>query len=85
MRSKECPLDQRELELVPLLKGVDFDSIQDILNNSPVRELKAGEVLIRAGEVNEYLYLLLSGLLRVHLEFKMDPVEIGRASCRERG
>ena len=55
MRSKECPLDQRELELVPLLKGVDFDSIQDILNNSPVRELKAGEVLIRSGEVNESL------------------------------
>jgi len=76
MRSKECPLDQRELELVPLLKGVDFDSIQGILNNSPVRELKAGEVLIRAGEVNEYLYLLLSGLLRVHLEFKMDPVAL---------
>ena len=33
-------------------------------------------MLIRAGEVNEYLYLLLSGLLRVHLEFKMDPVAL---------
>jgi diguanylate cyclase (GGDEF)-like protein len=76
MRSKECPLDQRELELVPLLKGVDFDSIQDILNSSPVKELKEGEVLIRAGEVNEYLYLLLSGCLRVHLDFKMDPVAL---------
>ena len=76
MRSKECPLDQRELELVPLLKGVDFDSIQDILNSSPVKELKAGEVLIRAGEVNEYLYLLLAGHLRVHLDFKMDPVAL---------
>ena len=74
MRSKECPVDQRELELVALLKGVDFDSIQDILNSSPVRELKEGEVLIRAGEVNEYLYLLLSGRLRIHLESKMDPV-----------
>jgi len=69
-------VDQRELELVPLLKGVDFDSIQDILNNSPVKELKAGEVLIRAGEVNEYLYLLLAGHLRVHLDFKMDPVAL---------
>ncbi len=76
MRSQECPLDQRELELVPLLKGVDFDSIQDILNSSPVKELKAGEVLIRAGEVNEYLYLLLAGHLRVHLDFKMDPVAL---------
>ena len=76
MRSKECPLDQRELELVPLLKGVDFDSIQDILDSSPVKELKEGEVLIRAGEVNEYLYLLLAGRLRVHLDFKMDPVAL---------
>ncbi len=76
MRSQECPVDQRELELVPLLKGVDFDSIQDILNSSPVKELKAGEVLIRAGEVNEYLYLLLAGHLRVHLDFKMDPVAL---------
>lgn len=74
MSSKECPVDQRELEFVPLLKGVDFDSVQDILNSSPVQELKVGEVLIRAGEVNQYLYLLLSGRLRVHLDFKMDPV-----------
>ncbi len=76
MKSKESPLDQRELEQVPLLKGVDFDSIQDILDSSPVKELKKGEVLIRAGEVNEYLYLLLSGRLRVHLDFKMDPVAL---------
>ena len=42
MRSKECPLDQQELELVPLLKDVDFDSIQDILNSSPGQGTESG-------------------------------------------
>ena len=74
MRSKECPLDQSELERVPLLKGVDFDSIQDVLNSSPVKELKEGEVLIRVGEVNEYLYLLLSGRLRVTSTSRWTPL-----------
>ena len=74
MSRKMEKLNNQELEDVTILRGVDLESVQTILSDSPVQELKQGEVLIRAGEVNEFLYLLLSGRLRVHLEFKMDPV-----------
>ena len=36
--------------------------------------MKPGEVLIRAGEPNQSLYLVLSGRLRVHLDLSLDPI-----------
>ena len=74
MSGQKHKLELHEVAGVSLLKGVELESVQEILSDAPLKELKRGEVLIRAGQVNEYLYLLLSGRLRVHLEFKMDPV-----------
>ena len=70
------PLDLRELKGSLLLKGVHLESVQGLLEACPLRQLKAGELLIRAGEPNEHLYLLLSGHLRIHLDLDLDPIVI---------
>ena len=42
-----------------------------------MQELKKGDVLISAGHPNHFLYLLLSGRLRIHLEeLTLDPIAI---------
>ena len=68
--------DRKELENTSLLKGVEFESIQDLLQGCPVRNLKKGAVLISAGQPSHFLYLLLSGRLRIHLKLKMRPLTV---------
>ena len=66
--------NKRELEDCLLLKGVELESIRDLLQECHVRELKEDEVLISAGQPNCCLFLLLSGRLRIHLKPKMSPL-----------
>ena len=56
-----------------LFANVEPEAIEDLLEACPRRELAEGEVLIRAGEVNQTLYLILSGRLRVHLDALDNP------------
>ena len=65
-----------ELENIFLLKGVEFESIQGLLETCSVQCLKKGEVLIHAGQPNHFLYLLLSGRLRIHLELELNPIVV---------
>ena len=68
-------LEKRELENSLLLTGVELESIRGLLEDCPVRELKPGDVLIPAGQPNHFLYLLLSGRLRIHLkQLTLDPI-----------
>ncbi|MDA2929306.1 cyclic nucleotide-binding domain-containing protein, partial [Acidobacteria bacterium AH-259-O06] len=67
-------LSKRELENSLLLRGVELEAVIGLLQDCPVRELKRGEVLIQAGQPNQFLYLLLSGRLRIHLKLKLDPI-----------
>ena len=61
-------LDPGELENMLLLRGVELESIQGILETCSVQCLEKGDVLIHAGQPNHFLYMLLSGRLRIHLE-----------------
>jgi len=50
-----------------LFRGVDFSSIEYMLEHSSVRKLKTGEKLLQPELTNEFLYLILEGELCVHL------------------
>ena len=68
------PLDMGELENSLLLKDVDLNSIQGLLNASPLIELDRLELLIRAEKSNRFIYLLLAGQLRIHIKLTHDPI-----------
>ena len=67
-------LNRGELENMLLLRGVEFESIQGILETCSIQTLKKGDVLIHAGQPNHFLYMLLSGRLRIHLELELNPI-----------
>ncbi|MCZ6484980.1 MAG: cyclic nucleotide-binding domain-containing protein [Acidobacteria bacterium] len=70
-------LSKFKLHSTSLLRGVDLESIQDLLECCPIKELKEGDVLISAGQPHHHLYLLLSGSLRIHLKrLTLDPIAI---------
>lgn len=57
---------RRDLAQVGLLKGVHQERIMPLLRNCPVLILASGEILLRASESCEAVYLVLSGRLRMH-------------------
>ena len=73
---RDKPPDKRELENLLLLRGVELESVLGLLEDCPVQELNRGKVLIRKGEPNHFLYLLLSGRLRIHLKLTLEPIAI---------
>ncbi len=76
MAHQKDSLDKDRLESLPLLKGVELESIRGLLEDCPVQQLKRGEVLIHAERPNQFLYLLISGRLRIHLKLELDPIAI---------
>lgn len=70
-------IDGEELAGLRLFAGADLESAADILRESSMHMLRAGEVLLVPGTTNHYLYLLLCGRLRVHLDaLNTDPVRM---------
>jgi len=61
-------LDSHRLQSMSLLKGVELESIQNLLEECPIQELEKDDVLIKAGQPNHSVYLLLSGRLSIHLK-----------------
>lgn len=47
-----------------LFEQVDFESIERLVNDCPIRELVSGQVLVAAGERVHALYLVIAGRLR---------------------
>ena len=41
-----------------------------------MRELQDGDTLIHLGQPNHFLYVLLSGCLRIHLKLSADPIAV---------
>ena len=60
-------LDSHQLQGMSLLRGVELESIQSLLEECPIQDFKKDDVLIKAGQPNHSVYLLLSGRLSVHL------------------
>ena len=70
-------LDIHEQLSTSLLRGVEFEFVEDVLEACPIEELKKDEILITPGQPRRFIYLLLSGRLSVHLNKLMtDPILI---------
>jgi HD-GYP domain-containing protein (c-di-GMP phosphodiesterase class II) len=70
-------LESHELQSTSLLRGIELESIEELLQDCPIQELEKDDVLISAGQSNRFLYLLLSGRLRIHLkELTSPPIAI---------
>jgi diguanylate cyclase (GGDEF)-like protein len=68
-------LDPAELYNLKVLQGVSLASVEDLLGTCELRRLEEGEVLLRQGQLNHSMYMVLSGRLRVHLDSPSnDPV-----------
>jgi len=67
MRHLKDLLDSHQLQSMSLLRGVEIESIQNLLEECPIQDLRKDDVLIKAGQPNHSVYLLLSGLLSIHL------------------
>lgn len=57
----------------PLFQGVSKEQLESLLVDCPIHKLTKGQVLIAPGERNQYLYLVLSGILTIHLKRVDDP------------
>ncbi|MCH8321416.1 MAG: hypothetical protein IH790_10750 [Acidobacteria bacterium] len=68
MRHLKDLLDSHRLQSISLLRGVELESIQALLEECPIQEFKKDDVLIKAGKPNRSVYLLLSGRLSIHLK-----------------
>ena len=64
-----------------LFKEAELGIITPLISDCPVQEVKKDEILIKAGEPNQNLYLIPSGQFRVILNpDDTDPVATGCVS-----
>ena len=61
------------LEGLELFNGVRPDDVQDLLQRCDRRDVAAGDLLLSPGEKNNYVYIVLSGSLNVHVESLETP------------
>ena len=70
------PADE-ELERIKLFTGVSLPSIKSLLTDCQIIHLEKDEALIEAGKPEEFMYLVLSGRMRVQLQRNDDqPITI---------
>ena len=62
------------LEGLELFQGVRAEDVQDLLQRCDRRDIAEGELLITPEEKNEYVYIVLSGSLDVHIGSPETPV-----------
>lgn len=66
-----------------LFEGVDFSSVEYMLERSALRELDSGETLLQPDVANHHLFLILEGELRVHLmgQENLEHTSLGAGEC----
>jgi HD-GYP domain-containing protein (c-di-GMP phosphodiesterase class II) len=70
-------LDTHEQLDTSLLRGVEFEYVEDVLEECPIEELKKDDILMTPGQPRRFIYLLLSGRLGVHLnKLSTEPILI---------
>lgn len=62
------------LNSLELFKGVSPDDVQDLLQHCERRDLAAGELLLSPDAKNEYVFIVLSGSLNIHVGSPDTPV-----------
>ena len=65
-----------EIEGSLLFRDVELESVLGLLQDCPVHELQDGDTLIHLGQANHFMYVLLSGRLRIHLKLSADPIAV---------
>lgn len=58
---------------LPLFRDVDENAVNEVLADCEVLLLPAGATLLRPGEANHNVYILLSGEIAAHLDLNMNP------------
>lgn len=58
----------QKLMTIPALKNFETKSLQKLLRLSKIREYEDGEVIIREGDLDPWLYFLLSGQILISKE-----------------
>ncbi|MFW5792529.1 MAG: cyclic nucleotide-binding domain-containing protein, partial [Desulfohalobiaceae bacterium] len=68
---------------LPFFRQLSQQALQDLVKDMDILCIPSGEVLIRPGEENHCLYLLLSGRLEVHLdaEDSVDSMMVEAGEC----
>jgi diguanylate cyclase (GGDEF)-like protein len=62
------PLRVDELACLHVLRRVPLESVWGMLQHCKLRHCGAGETVLRGGQANQTLFLILDGLLSVHLD-----------------
>jgi len=61
------------LNWIPLFQGVDEQQLEQVLGDCDVLGLPAGTALLRVGEQNQNIFIILSGRIVAHLDETMSP------------
>ena len=75
--------DRALTEQNQLFQGVDFTSVEYMLERCSVRSLNAGESLLQPDVPNQHLYLIFEGKLSVHLaaQESLKHATLGAGEC----
>ena len=68
-----CAQHAEGIGAIDLFRGVDASSIIDAVSGCEVLDLPAGTTLLRPGEANDIIYVLLSGQLAAHIDSAHSP------------
>lgn len=71
------------LKTSPLFQGVSSKLLLQKLNNSRLRVLETGEILLMPGQINNAIYIILSGRLSIQMKDSgVEPVAmLGQGEC----
>jgi sigma-B regulation protein RsbU (phosphoserine phosphatase) len=66
-----------------LFLSIPYAAVERVLSECSMRDVEAGEVLLRPGQVNHAIHLLVSGRLRIHFDSteSADHIPIEEGSC----
>ena len=62
------------LEGLELFKGVSADDLHELLQRCERRDIAGGELLLSPGSRNDYVFIVLSGSLNVHVGSEETPI-----------
>ncbi|MCP4043139.1 MAG: GGDEF domain-containing protein [Gammaproteobacteria bacterium] len=82
MNQTTPPFTREDLKCLHILRDVDISAVEPLLRNCPIKDLAPDEVVIAAGHENRYLYLILSGRVRIQLK-SLDESPIARLEAGE--
>lgn len=75
--------DRALIERNSLFAGVDLSNVEYMLERCTLRKLDSGEALLQPEVINNHLFLILEGELRVHLigQEMLEHVSLGVGEC----